>query len=116
MTDRDRLIELIKQKQNGGWRFITGEYTTDVSNEYLADYLLANGVIVPPCKVGDYVIWNNGFNYSKNRLYEVKGFYYNSADLGLRYILEIGKPTINHSGIVGILTKEEAEEKLKERE
>ena len=52
---RDRLIELINQKQEAGWRFIGDGYTTDVFNFELADYLLANGVIVPPCKVGDTV-------------------------------------------------------------
>lgn len=43
---RDRLIESIKQG-NGGYDFM--------SLERIADYLLANGVIVPPCKVGDTV-------------------------------------------------------------
>lgn len=43
MTDRDRLIELIE-----GWY-------ANPTTEYLADYLLANGVIIPPCKVGDKV-------------------------------------------------------------
>ena len=50
MTDRDRLIELIKNaflEENEKRDFITEEHT--------ADYLLANGVIVPPCKVGDVV-------------------------------------------------------------
>ena len=47
MNDRDRLIELLQEytdNNNGGG-----------SNHGLADYLLANGVIVPPCKVGDKV-------------------------------------------------------------
>ena len=43
-TDRDRLIELIIKWHENPEPF-----------EYLADYLLANGVIVPPCKVGDTV-------------------------------------------------------------
>ena len=54
---RDRLIELISQKQEAGWRFVEGDYTTDVLNFELADHLLANGVIVPPCKVGNMVWW-----------------------------------------------------------
>ena len=45
MTDRDRLIELIDEAIN--------DEETSYSN--IADYLLANGVIVPPCKVGDTV-------------------------------------------------------------
>lgn len=43
MQGRERLIELLKH-----------EFGTKVS-EITADYLLANGVIVPPCKVGDTV-------------------------------------------------------------
>jgi hypothetical protein len=48
----DRLIELLKE---------TFEYTRgvcidfDEAAEINADHLLANGVIVPPCKVGDTV-------------------------------------------------------------
>ena len=40
MTERERLIELIHA------------YDGDNDGDF-ADYLLANGVIVPPCKVGD---------------------------------------------------------------
>lgn len=43
MTDRDRLIELITDK------WLSGVYD-------MADHLLANGVIVPPCKVGQ-TVW-----------------------------------------------------------
>lgn len=48
MTDRDRLIELLQNKSNEPI-CIEGlyEWADDI-----ADYLLANGVIVPPCKVG----------------------------------------------------------------
>ncbi len=50
MTDRDRLIELIEQAE--------GLKNNDFpSVEEIADYLLANGVIVPPCKVGDVVYY-----------------------------------------------------------
>lgn len=44
---RDRLIELIKNApvwKNG---------TFDEACEFVADHLIENGVIVPPCKVGD---------------------------------------------------------------
>ena len=46
MTDRERLIELMS---NSGCSADLETY------QDLADYLLANGVIVPPCKVGDTV-------------------------------------------------------------
>jgi hypothetical protein len=50
MTERDRLIELIQNAVNGCARHWA---------EIIADYLLANGVIVPPCKVGDTVFFIN---------------------------------------------------------
>ena len=56
MTDREsreRLIELIRQAKK-----ITKGANCDLEREMLfADHLLANGVIVPPCKVGD-IVWN----------------------------------------------------------
>ena len=126
MTDRDRLIELIKQKQNGGWRFITGEYTTDVSNEYLADHLLANGVIVPTFSCGDRV-WFIPIGLKLNEVCEatVIGFKYNYFTNPQEWvILEyyssiIGKHEYKSRidlmlGKTVFLTKEEAEEKLKE--
>ena len=50
MTERERLIEMLNEwgnKENDG-----------VRAESIADYLLANGVIVPPCNVGDMVYVN----------------------------------------------------------
>lgn len=49
MNDRDRLKELIKNA------FLEEYEKRDfITEEHTADYLLANGVIVPPCKVGGY--------------------------------------------------------------
>lgn len=48
MSERERLIELLQEwgnKENDG-----------VRAESIADYLLANGVIVPPVKVGG-IVW-----------------------------------------------------------
>ena len=48
MTERERLIELLnKSCEERGW-IMNGAKT-------IADYLLENGVIVSPCKVGDTV-------------------------------------------------------------
>ena len=117
MTDRDRLIELMLNAPQipcikGGQT--TGKQYQTFQN--IADYLLANGVIVPPCKVGDYVLWDNGLKESELQMKEVKGIYYDSTNLGMRYILEDFQPIVNHSAIKGILTKKEAEAKLKECE
>ena len=48
---KDRLIELIQQSVKGCARNWA---------EIIAEYLLANGVIVPPCKVGDTVYYLEG--------------------------------------------------------
>lgn len=53
MTERERLVELLKevvaiQRSSFG--------PDDPSYETVAGYLLANGVIVPPCKIGD-TVW-----------------------------------------------------------
>ena len=50
MTERERLIEMLNEwgnKENDG-----------VRAESIADYLLANGVVVLPCRVGDTVYVN----------------------------------------------------------
>lgn len=57
---RDRLIELLNKKYD---HFCDqcGVNKDSRYTENLADYLLKNGVIVPPCKVGDtvYAVSNN---------------------------------------------------------
>lgn len=62
MTERERLIELIgKVEINEKMLTSDGEFITSIHRrivdrsevKLLADHLLANGVIVPPCKVGD---------------------------------------------------------------
>ena len=85
-----------------------------------ADYLLANGVIVLPCKVGDRVysinigdektlkIW---IEPSGDRITQIKinrGGYHFKCWWGYFHLSDIGKTVF--------LTKEEAEKALKERE
>ncbi len=50
MTERERLIEIHKK----AFEYLL-ETRQEFSHKNYADYLLANGVIVPPCKVGDVV-------------------------------------------------------------
>lgn len=45
MTDREKLIKLLDDGCRKAYDDITGKRT----NEFVADYLLANGVIVTPC-------------------------------------------------------------------
>ena len=65
MTDRDRLINELKKAKNkcliyesGGCLACKYRGQADCTIENIADQLLANGVIVPPCKVGDKVYCN----------------------------------------------------------
>ena len=56
MTDRERLIELLMQGDIAAAK--QGVFNCCMCRreaETIADYLLENGVIVPPCKVGDIV-------------------------------------------------------------
>ena len=74
MTDRDRLIELLEDTLH--------EWECDVQTETLsqiAEHLIANGVIVPPCKVGDTVYIKNrpliiSFLHIENEVYYVVQF------------------------------------------
>ena len=103
MTDRDRLAQIILKAR------INANPLSQVGYAE-ADALLANGVIVPPCKVGD-VIYHlypiQGIVAKK-----VKRIQYGSYGLmiadgnGVFFFFVIGKTVF--------LTKEEAEEKLKE--
>ena len=95
MTDRERLIDLMIEAKRTEPE--TGSFT-----EYLADYLLEHGVIVLPCKAGDTLYCESA----------IKGHitYLKAPDL--EWIFEnreiFGKEIF--------LTREEAEQALKERE
>lgn len=52
MTDRERLIDLLDQKQYLGFATATG--TNYIQNAKVADYLIANGVVVIPSKGCEY--------------------------------------------------------------
>lgn len=100
-SDRDRLIELISKVQYLGGL-----------EEKVADHLLANGVIVPPCKVGD-IIWVKDFMW---------GLIPCKVDEPYHYVCGYDGGGCTVSGYFAdkdigkwvFLTKEEAEEKLKE--
>ena len=128
MADRDRLIELIVYADTDDSYECKLCTKDDVScrecgASKLADHLLANGVIVPPCKVGDY-IWlvftpkypANPNDYGKwfmqqdgvqRIIFGAKGLSIETWNMGTIPAKELGKKIF--------LTKEEAEAKLKER-
>lgn len=107
MTDRDRLLELLHKAPKGRGR---------ISNYELANYLLANGVIVPPFEIGTkvYVITSQTSNGKNLYFFE---------DIITDYIINMGYRTMGFNNHLGeshwnwdkvFLTKEEAEQKLKE--
>jgi hypothetical protein len=126
---RDRLIELIKQ----GDKTFTDKYTGKVMllideieeiYDFIADYLLENGVIVPPCKVGDKVYY-----FSENplclsvqpyRIYEADVVRIVTVGLGTSLVIQIRNeygcteiPDVNEWGKTVFFTREEAEQALK---
>ena len=105
---RDKLIELIESARYWGAN----------TSEEIADHLLAEGVIVPPCKVGDVVWWTDGctkfthlvevtrITYTKEYGFDISGF---TRNLKHKIFNEedIGKTVF--------LTKEQAQKALAER-
>ena len=95
---RDRFVEMINQRiDNKTWT---------VSD--LADYLLANGVIVPPCKVGDTVYETDGVRIYESTIDEVT--YYTNNVIYYTSGVAFDETAIGHSVF---LTREEAERALK---
>lgn len=109
MTDRDRLIELLSATHTE-----TDDYKEQarLHDEYIADHILTNGVIVPPCKVGDkiYVVDKALGRIIKKTVSEIRltdwEIYVHSYGFGYPCSL-FGKTVF--------LTKEESENVLKER-
>lgn len=109
MTEREKLIELMQKLD-------IMSIPTDGFIEGFADYLLENGVVVPPCKVGDTIYVSMckqvfPFNVTSINTDEVGTIIKAMHGLRLLYMFyseDIGKTVF--------LTREEAEKALKERE
>lgn len=109
MTDRERLIELLDKKQYQGNAVETS--VNYIQNSELADYLIENGVIVLPCRVGD-VVWDR--NGEPHKVISIE--WYSKKVMHLHcehHTFSVGKRSI---GKTVFLTREEAEKALKERE
>lgn len=117
---RDRLIELMTDAPCGVLPPCFHDKEVDCSrrvcskcNEQFADYLLANGVIVPPCKVGDTVYVAGKF--TKQILsFKVSSISYSESDMWL--ICDNGAvvSVAEQIGKTVFLTREEAERALQE--
>ena len=120
MTERERLIELIVNAENEVFRAFP--YTNSTKRiEMVADFLLENGVIVPPVKVGQSIWTSENFTDNVPREgyitvieYDCNGSYefwtsFGEIPLSAEFSCEeIGKTVF--------LSREEAEKALKESE
>lgn len=105
MTERERLIELLADVG-------LTHYDT------IADHLLANGVIVPPCKVGQKVYFA-GFDSGVCLNGSLVSYCLDAAHLWFNCHYDCGLNywhPIEDFGKTVFLTKEEAEKALAERE
>ncbi len=110
---RDRLIELLKKTPLCNRDFDL-QYS-DGTIEKFADYLLANGVIAPPCKVGD-VVWliGNMKIYTKEIICSRKVTSVQMLRTGeLIMHFKDGCFSSDSVGVYVFHTKEEAEQALK---
>ena len=110
MSERERLIELLQNwgnKENDG-----------VRAESIADYLLENGVVVLPCKVGD-IVWINYDNYITTG--KILAFYVDGVGYMVDLLVYTKEETvIGNKSIISkdytvndiFLTKEEAEQAI----
>ena len=105
MTDRERLIGLLSEYDFDSTFCNICERAADdcavCGSERLADYLIEHGVIVLPCKVGDTLYCESA----------IKGYITYLVAPDLEWIFE----NREKFGKEIFLTREEAEEKLKER-
>ena len=110
---RDRLKELIKK---GEWEHLCSTGRSP-RYDFAVDYLLANGVILPPVKVGQTVYVPSGDEENDwIDEYKVKYFYCSSKGIN-RYYIECGTMGNNFRpkdiGKTVFLTEQEAREALK---
>ena len=122
---RDRLIELLKQKVCPGPCFVCEYYDAELKRpreycaaESKADHLLANGVVVPPCKVGA-TVWFELYGQIEAAViyhctYESshRGFFLSGAYAKDTRGLELSFVQ-NSLGKTVFLSREEAEQTLK---
>lgn len=134
MTDKYRLIELIKKAEIKEVYYTSdGEPVTEIQRrivdigeaKHLADYLLANGVIVPKrekdehkIQIGD-VLYEYSYTYGKVHEWKVLDIWLENYISGNKTIVKCSNGSwTKEFFVVDVLqfhkTKEEAEEKLKE--
>lgn len=125
MNQREKLIELIEETENKYIECIRESAESRIDfGEFFADRLLAEGVIVPPCKVGDTVYYiNTQYHIAlyRNKIYEAKVARMVVTSLGVCLVIHIKDesgcceiPDIRDFGKTVFPSREEAEKALAE--
>ena len=108
-AERKRLVELFYKANE---RFTDDDMTEEKAIEALADHLLDNGIVVPPCRVGDkvWLISQNGqYVYDTDVVIvyrDIDGVYFETIQNDVFDDEDINETVF--------LTREDAEAKLKE--
>jgi hypothetical protein len=124
---RDELVELIYEARKE-WDvyfndcLLKGKPRAKTLNEFIADYLIENGVVVPPCKVGDKTFLlleklNGDYDIVESKCVRItdNGYgKYCSMSIDCKEIGNTLECGICDFGKWVFLTKEDAEQKLKE--
>lgn len=106
MTDRDRLVELLKDTLH--------EWECDVSIKTvteIAEHLISNGVIVLPCKVDDIVYYITGIGHNLIKSAKIKEIIIDENGIKDLYVAGDGHNFENSLDIF-YLSKEQAEQAL----
>ena len=115
---RDRLIDLIRQSHCVDvWDYWNDDFIQPNPIEALADNLIKNGVIVPPCKMGDkiYMLVTRQtirFDFPNGKMKKVRSKHTFVKETRLTKLNLFS--AIENFGETVFLTKEQAEQKLKE--
>lgn len=113
MTERERLIRITEDSKV---MERCGCHYNDVEkyiNE-LTDYLLKNGVIVPPCKVGDTVWYITGIHHTLIKSAIVEEIIVNREGVS-DLLVTSGNITFENSIDIFYFTREEAKKSLEKR-
>ena len=126
MNDRDRLIELIADIQNDFEKWCVecaedGHKDHQPLGEYLADKLLANGVIVSMCYIGQpmwyvYKSYNGRVEIRAGKISMIQQKADKSWKFRFSHNSSVWDFKTEDIGVKYFTTKEEAENALKERE
>jgi hypothetical protein len=114
---RDRLVELLKKADENCDRKYIVDYEDAIVN--IAEFLVANGVIVPPCYIGQEIWylhkhWDGSSEIAKGKISMLQ----QKADKSWKFRITINSSVWDFKtediGKRYFLTKDQAEQKLKE--